>query len=122
MAQRGYLSARGARRLSLGALGAVALVVSQLATGLSGGFTGPVTAQAASTPASHPNRLSPTAGTGSTNHLPRPPATPGPKPSYSPPHTFSVPMQPALVPLDRPGVPTSWAATASWSCRRRRER
>jgi hypothetical protein len=83
--QGAYVPARRVRRLVLAAAGAAALVVAQAASGLSVGFT--VTAAAAgASQTGHPNRVGPTAGTRSVNHLPAPPRAPsGPRPADSPP-------------------------------------
>jgi hypothetical protein len=106
MARRAYLSARGARRLSLAVLGAVALIASQAVSGISAGFTTPVSVLAAApAPTAHPNRFVPGASMKSVNHLPAPPKPPpGLKPTFSQPKgPAPVPMQPARVPLD-PGA------------------
>jgi hypothetical protein len=92
--------ARRARRLVLAALGAVVLVVAQLVSGISTGFTAPVSAQAAAS--ARPNRFDPGSSARSVLHtgpIPRP-AAPSAKPTFSPRGTPGVPMQPALVPLD----------------------
>jgi hypothetical protein len=102
MSWHGRLPARGSRRLVLAALGAAALVVSQVVSGLSVGFTGPLTAAASSSgPSGHPNRFSAASAMKSVNHLPPPPAPPtGPRPADSGPRIPKAPMPASLVPLD----------------------
>jgi hypothetical protein len=75
MSRHGCFRARGAR-LVLAAVGAVALVVSQVASGLPGA----VTALAAG-PSGRPNHFDASRATKSVNHLPAPPkAASGPPP------------------------------------------
>ncbi|HEY1321521.1 MAG TPA: hypothetical protein VGF32_14790, partial [Streptosporangiaceae bacterium] len=93
--------ARWSRRLALAAMGAAALVVVQMASGLSVGFTAPLSALAAGpAPTGHPNRFAGGPAMQSVNHLPPPPTATGPKPTYTQPRALPVSMQPALVPLD----------------------
>ncbi|HEY4025233.1 MAG TPA: hypothetical protein VGO86_02290, partial [Candidatus Dormibacteraeota bacterium] len=92
------MPARWARRLVLAALGAMAVLLTQLASGLSTGFTAPVSVQAASAARGHPNRFTPGPAMKSVNHLPPPPPAPsGPRPPDSGPRIPKTPAPATLV-------------------------